>query len=133
MLMIIFMAVAQWPGFEPSHLVQFTFLRSHSKINNSVAFHHTACYYANLNIQQRWSNMHGAANTTRLGIRLHGGGCGDAVRSIRGQRPGSGGASTAALLARVLAAARGGGFPLSRQDARQIRMGHTRAVRRLKS
>ena len=62
--------------------------------------------------------MHGAINTARLGVRVHGGGGGDAVRRVGGEGARPRGEGPSALLARVLAATSGGSFPFPCQNAR---------------
>lgn len=61
--------------------------------------------------------MHGVAYTARVGVRIHSRGRGDAVRCIRGEGTGAGGARASSALVRVLSPARRRGVPFRRQNA----------------
>lgn len=76
--------------------------------------------------------MYGTTNTSWMGLRVYSGGGSYAVRRICSEGPGSCGARAAPPFEGVLPPPRGGSLPLPRQNTRQVRLGHTRALRWLK-
>lgn len=76
--------------------------------------------------------MHGAADAARMGVRLHRRSGGNAVRGVGSKGTGEGCTRAATAVPRVFTPPRRGGIPFTCQNSRQIRLGHTCAVWRLR-